>query len=366
MNSKHVRIFLFLAISLASCADDDKPNDTLVNSSAIPPCTEDFARYTSFVSMHQFGLSVQNFYHHNIFYFDSKKAPWRPINGRRETLRGELVKYRVVTEHAREQKEYDWNLDVVPSAAFAPWMGEGMVQGEVTPALSFRNSKFFPPQGRESECPLVGKNICLYGPWVRDFGYNAQREIHPAEAIWWRTTPGSNADVRLVLVQDAAILRFTDNAHYDFDEDHDGTTDFNPHWAPWVTYPQVEEIKIPFIHNPGTGRYHVIRIEEEDSLNVVTSLYRDLEDSDNGPVHKLKVTRFATEAVDQPTLVEVRESVDSHLGVQFTDICKLPTGMISGYVRVLVAIGRANTRDPGFMALRFRKSLADNKLQTLP
>ena len=351
---------LFLVAVCASCVRDDRPQDTLVRFDTLPSCTEDFTTYTKFITDNQFGLSVQNLYHPNIFLYDSKKAPWRPINGRRETLGGRLAKYYVATVHP-DQKEFDWNIDVVPGAAFAPWMGEGEIEGEVTPAPSLRDNRFFPPKGPS---PLVGRNICLYGPWVRDLGNDSQREIHPAEAIWWRNEPGSNSDVQLIVVQDAAIHRFTERADYDFDEDHDGTDDFNPGWAPWVTYPQTEEIKIPFQYDPRVGSYAVITIDEERSLHVVTRLSPELDDVDNGAAHKLKAaSRLGTESFNQPTLVEVHESRDSHQGIQFTDLCRSSTGIVSGNVRVLAAIGRANTRDAGFMVLRLTKSFKVNDEQ---
>lgn len=358
----YTSVFLMAAIS-ATCARDNTSQDTLVRLDTLPPCTEDFAGYANFVTKNQFGVSVQNLYHPDIFLYDSKKAPWRPINGRRETLGGRINKYFVATVHP-DQREYDWNIDVIPSAAFAPWMGEGMIECEVTPALSLRDNKFFPPKGRESESPLVGKDICLYGPWVRDLGNDGQREIHPIEALWWRNISGSNSDVELILVQDAAIHRFTEIADYDFDEDHDGTDDSNPRWAPWVKYPQTEEIKIPFQYDPRSDRYSVIKIEVEKSLNVVTSLYRELEDADDEAEHKLKASsRLETTEINQPTLTEVHESRDSHLGIQFTEICKSSTGIISGNIRVLAAIGHPTNRRAGFMVLRFMKTFKTNSGQ---
>ncbi len=242
-------------------------------------------------------------------------------------------------------------------------MGEGSIECEVTPASSLRNNSFFPQKGQEDECALVGKNICVYGPWVRDIGHNNQQEIHPAEAIWWQNVTGNNSDIELVLVQDAACHRFAEIADYDFDEDHDGTNDYEAGWVPWVQYPQTEEIKIPFQYDSHTGRYIIISIEEVTSSNIVTALYPELADTDNGTDHKLKPTsRFATTAFNQPILAEVQEgsSTGPNLGIQFTDLCKSSTGIISGNIRVLTAIGHANTRDAGYMVLRFRMSSAVN------
>ncbi len=353
-------VFFLVAAASASCTRDDLPQDTLVRLDTLPPCTEDFTSYAEFVNAHQFGISVQNLYHPNILFFASRKAPWRPISGRRETLGGRLGKYFVATVHP-DQNEHDWNLDVVPSAAFAPWMGEGMVECEVTPAVPLRDNRFFPLKGSGKPSPLLGQDLCLYGPWVRDEGNENQREIHPTEAIWWQNRPGRNEDVELILLQDGAIHRFTELADFDFDEDQDGEDDFQPGWAPWVKYPQTEEVELPFQFDPTTGRYSVVEIEEERSLNVVTRLFRELDDSDNGAVHRLRgANRLGTTGFDQPILAEVRESRDSHLGVQFADLCRSPAGAVHGNVRVLAAIGRPNTRDPGFMLLRFVKRVEVN------
>jgi hypothetical protein len=359
---KNTLFFAPFIIIAAASSCDDKPQDTLVQLDTLSSCSGDFTSYKDFVINNQFGISVQNLYHHNIFLFDSKKAPWRPITGYRATLGGQLKKYYVATEHP-DQNEYDWNIDVAPGPAFATSMGEGSIECEITPAQDFHNNIFFPSQGHEDECTLIGRNICVYGPWVRDLGNDNHREIHPAEAIWWQNVAGNNADIELMFIQDAAIHRFTENADFDFDEDHDGTNDFHAGWAPWVQYPQMEEIKIPFQYDPGTGRYPIINIEEVKSSNIVTALYPELADTDNGTEHKLKaISRSQITAFNQPTLVEVHEerTRGPNLGIQFTDLCKSANGIICGNVRILTAIGHANTRDAGYIVLRFKTSSAVN------
>ncbi len=359
-------MFVMVAAVLSSC--DNKPQDTLVRLDTLPSCSSDFTSYKDFVVNNQFGISVQNLYHHNIFLFDSKIAPWRPINGYRATVSGRFYHYEVDDSHNASsghdaQCEYDWNIDVTPGPAFVTSMSEGSIECEITPASSLRNNSFFPQKGHEDECVLVGKNICVYGPWVRDIGNDSQQEIHPTEAIWWQNVTGSNSDIELVLVQDAACHRFAEIADYDFDEDHDGTNDYEAGWVPWVQYPQTEEIKIPFQYDSHTGRYIIINIEEVKSSNIVTALYPELADTDDGTDHKLKATsRFAIIAFNQPILAEVQEgsSTGPNLGIQFTDLCKSSTGIISGNIRVLTAIGHANTRDAGYIVLRFRISSGVN------
>lgn len=158
---------------------------------------------------------------------------WKPISGNREVLCGQFANYYVASGHNassghEQQCESDWNIDILPSAAFAPSMGAEQVEGEVTPPLSLRSISFFPIAGHEGECSLVGKPIAIYGPWVFDLGNDSQREIHPAEAIWWRNSVSGNADIELILLQDAACNRFDDRSFYDFDEDGDGQPDSEP------------------------------------------------------------------------------------------------------------------------------------------
>jgi len=349
---------LLLLTAFTPSALAEPPVDTLVKVSALPTCSAELESDLRFINENQFGVSVQNLHHHEIFRFDSKRA-WRPISGLRAVLCGQLVKYFVATVHADEQHEYDWNLDVKPGAVFVPSMGAGIVEGEITPAIPLRDNDVFPPKGSGRPSLLLHKNLCVYGPWVRDFGHNDQREIHPTEAIWWRD-PASSSVIEVMLIQDAAIHRFTELADYDFDEDHDGKVDSNPRWAPWVEYPHMESVKIPFRYDPSTARYSIISIETPRAVNVVTHLFSELADSDDSSDHRLKTATTLPTALNQRILVEVREKVTQHTGVQFSDLCKSANGVVSGNVNVLVALGRPNTRNPGYVVLRLATSSATN------
>jgi hypothetical protein len=353
---------LFVVMA-ASRACQQQPEDTLVQLNTLPACTSEAGDVATFVAQHQFGISVENLHHHNIFRYDSKKAPWRPITGYRATVCGRLENYYISDGHD-DQDEYDWNIDVVPDPPFSPSMGAEAIEGEVTPATTLRTNPYFPPKGRERESPRIGKAICLYGPWVRDLGNDAHREIHPSEAIWWQNTEGKNLDLQLIFLQDAAIHRFTENADYDFDEDHDGTNDYYAGWAPWVQYPQTERVDVPFEYDPKTAVYRVITIGETQSSSVVTALDPELADSDNGNVHKLKAkSRFDFMSYfSQTTIVEVHEgaSAGPNVGVQFSGLCTATGGVVRGNVRVLTALGHVNTRAAGYQVLRFTSSTAVN------
>lgn len=352
-------VILFMSLAPSSC--EERAEHTLVRLDTLPTCSEQFMTDAEFVIANQFGVAVQNLNHHEIFMIPSTKAPWRPITGFRETVGGRLERYIPKTEPHPEDKEYDWNLELHANRAFAPRMGTEMITGEVTPAHRLRNNRIFPLQGTGIKSPLIDREICMYGPWVLDVGNSNGREIHPAEAIWWQNTPGSNLDVELMLVQDGALNRFTDACHFTF-------AGSRPEgWAPWVEYPHKEEVKIPFQYDPQTRRYAVIRITELRSLKIETELFPELGDSDDGADHKLKTSPPPNAPVFfELTLVEVREGNDELLGVQFSDICKTSSGIIRGNVRLLTAIGKVDTRDPGFIYLRFKTTFATNRGENAP
>src|SRR5262245_16918487 len=96
--------------ALAATGCDETPEDTRVIVEALPTCDEQFVADSDFVVAQQFGVDVRNLYHHNIFRFDSKRAPWRPITGFRASVCGNVDGYYIDTGH-EDQDEYDWNID---------------------------------------------------------------------------------------------------------------------------------------------------------------------------------------------------------------------------------------------------------------
>jgi hypothetical protein len=330
-------------------------------------CSSEDERLFNFISDSELGLTVRNYDHENIYRYSARKTTWKPINGYREVLCGQFSKYYVASGHT-DQCESDWNIDILPSAVFATSMGSDQVEGEVAPSLSLRSISFFPTEGNESRCPLTGKPIAIYGPWVTDDGNDGQREIHPAEAIWWQNSPAGNVDIELILLQDAACNRFDERSFYSFDEDGDGQPDWEPNWVPWEIYPEVEEVKIPFQYNARDGNYSVIHIEEVEAENITTFLNPDLLDSDDGNDHKLRASGGDLSAqFNEPTLVEVQEQPTASLNyaVRFIDLCKANDGTLKGYVQVLVSLGNANTIEKhGYTVLRITQTVASNRLTT--
>lgn len=373
--------FLFLLFLLA-CKEQATNEYTAVKLDTLKTCDTDFTKAIDFINQHQFRINVTNLYHHNIYRYGAGKRIghyegypprpvgfrkiWVPFNGYRATLGGTLTKYYVSTTHDNEtpdQDEYDWNLDITPATAFAPYLGAGWIEGEVTPPSSLRQNDWFPQKGSGLPSLLLNKTLCIYGPWVKDVGNDDNKEIHPAEAIWFNN-PKVPGEVVVLLMQDASSFRFTENADYDFDEDGDGVNDFHAGWKPWVTIPQEEKISIPFSYSPADGTYTIINVAEGRADMVTTILYPQLGDSDKGEIHQLKTTsgNNTAEIYNSTILVQVNEqkTSDPNLGIQFGNLCKSTDGKIHGYVHILTALGRAGTNDRGFQVLRFSFSSGKN------
>lgn len=373
--------------------------DTTIRQQSLSVCSDDFRAGFSHAVDNNFGLRVQNLHHHNIYGYYGRLGSWIPIDGYRATFGGVVKSYEV---YAGNPGEYDWNIIVRPGASFAPmfdrasslaesrvtaaagWWGWNIVQRpkwhncggcenccvecEVTPPGSFRDSIWFPAKGSGRASTLVGRNVRFYGPWVLDTYHGSRPEIHPAEVIWFQRFEGDNRQIYVVIVQDASD-RFDDNSDYIFDIDQDGVAESFPRWRPWVVFPQMEEIKVPFQYDRRNGKYTVITVDHVRGSNVRTSQYPELADSDDGTNHRLKVTRLplGLTGIRLPTIVEVNEtrSASTRVGVQFSDMCLSDEDVIMGYVRVLTAVGFPPSGAAGYQVLRFRKTSAVNRRRDL-
>src|SRR5262249_23926849 len=115
--------------------------------------------------------------------------------------------------------------------------------------------------------PAVGKDVCVYGPWVTDGNHGHRPEIHPAELIWWRqqreipreglfTTDGDrilSLDYLHVAIQQDASNRFDLDGYFPNKTDFlscgfDGS-EFScptyPGWTrPWAGPPRKSQLRI--------------------------------------------------------------------------------------------------------------------------
>jgi hypothetical protein len=358
------------------------PRDTTVRTSSLRTCTPAFIREFSNTVGVNFGMRVRNLHWHKIHGYYAKRGSWIPIDGFRATFGGVITSYEV---YDGNPGEYDWNIIVHPGAPFQTMANDALnmvedrnevhncggcddccIEPEVTPARAFRDNVWFPAKGNEEDSILVGRDVRFYGPWVLDVGHGKRPEIHPAEVIWFQTVEGDNRQVDMLIVQDASD-RFDDDTDYIFDTNSDGVVEDFPGWWPWVAFPQVEEIKIPFQYDARDGIYSVVGIEQLRGGNVGTALFSDLRDSDDGITHSLKLNRLLPNITGRslPTLVEVNETATTNVGVQFADLCKAPNGVIKGHIRVLTAIGYSPSDEEGYQVLRFRRSTGSNRRPVL-
>ncbi len=122
----------------------------------------------------------------------------------------------------------DWNFFVMPNSEFSFLINEALphknetffmsssgwhkniegqyqIEAEVTPDQSLYDNIFFPKgitydtinpgtpfqtivkkKSNDPDINLEGKEVCFYGPWVREWFHHNRPEIHPSEMIWWK------------------------------------------------------------------------------------------------------------------------------------------------------------------------------------
>lgn len=159
----------------------------------------------------------------HIGFFPTADNIFQPVNGWKMPVCGLLDDYFLYDGWGAE---YDWNLNIIPNDDFvyiintpkeravdiSEWKKckrEGCLydcfQAEITPPKGLRGNKWFPGRQWKHEAgfpfisydqqpsPLEGREVCVYGPWVLDYGHGCRPEIHPAELIWWKNA-GAHSD----------------------------------------------------------------------------------------------------------------------------------------------------------------------------
>jgi hypothetical protein len=348
------------------------PSQHYLDISQLPNITALEKHNHKFITDNLFRVNVKNRDTHHIgknVY--AKQGPWAPISGYRHTIKGKVTKYFVADGHV-DQDEYDWNILLENVIFQNDAYPASVVLCEVTPPDQFRDNKWFPAQSKKDEFKLEGKNICVYGPYVKDFGDhsdddwkpfngngNYQNEIHPIDAIWWLNEERNNNDVTIILVQDAAKERYRKRHFYITKQEYLKSPPY-PHfpdnWKPWIQYPQKEEIKIAFVYdlNVALPEFTIINIEILHSLNIYAnnSMYPKITD------HRL-MYKFDTPFKKDNILVQVKDD-KSKLKIDFTDVRRDNTGLITGYVRILADLGDPVSEEEGVLVMRIRFSKGMN------
>jgi hypothetical protein len=335
--------------------------DKRIDLSILPqPSTEYLNEFENIIP-NQFGIKITNLSGHRIGYSWARPGPWRPVTGFRETLRGILNTYAVEVGHAFDiylgsndkiymQGEYDWNFYIRPTGSYIAKFGFSEIDCEVTPAENYYDTEWFPLKGSDKPSPLLFREICLYGPYVVDEGHDDGKEIHPIDAIWW---PEGNDQLKVVLLQDAAKGRFREKGMFSKNSKDAHFYD----WKPWIEYPQLEEIRIPFTYNPLDKKYQHILVEINTAMDITTHLQTGWFDSDDGPQHQL----LQAGGFPLPILVRVTELSDNqYIVVQFTDLTRDAGGIVRGYVQLVAALGDKLNKHEGVLELTLTFKQEDN------
>lgn len=294
---------------------------------------------------------------------------WIPMSGYKETLCGNLHHFNVYDGSGAEM---DWNQFIIPAPSFEflitdvlPYKGgsgtfcvdddwhdcagqDDCLEGELTPDESFYENPWFPKSTGESV--LEGREICVYGPWIRECVHGHRPEIHTAELTWWKETFKGSDLYWLMALQD-------DSNRFDDEDEFDIEGPKPPEWRPWAAAPMSATFQLAFEVDPA-GPVHSFEIGESFARNVATSGDAQARlDSDNGTQHAIqyngKVVVRANE--NQPN--------DNDLGVTFTDICRKTDGKLRGYVTMRTRTGVNNSGQEGYHILFV---LVNKQAQTPP
>lgn len=289
---------------------------------------------------------------------------WYPIRIEKQILSGKFYSFGV-TDYGNES---DWNIHVLPDSGFEDFIfdaipyrssnwyghddwgttrdGKPLIEGEITPNKYRYGNPWFSNIRRESY--LIGKQICMYGPFVREEAHGNHPEIHPCEQIWWK----EGDDTYMVLLVADASYRFNDIGDY---EDRNATTTNYTSWS--RSSNQETELSIPFSVKPGQDVLYM-SVQAEDNFN----FYAGASYTDPAVGNKYSISYKGS------TVVTVQEAadIDRYVGVSFRNVCfNKREGRLQGHLILNTAIGNGSEKE-GFVALRIDKiRKQSNELPTL-
>ncbi len=345
---------------------NEDPGEGLIayNAADCPSCSTTQNNEMDRIVRNQQGIHGSDPVSHRIGPYAAEKIyfgrNWYPMDGFKHTLCGTLYDFRV---HDGSfiffgSNEKDWNNFIAPDPAYR-YLVDDVLRWE--PDLDDRNDEWHthegrytmegeitPPEGLFRYPPfnlvtrtssIEGRNVCTYGPWVREEVHANRPEIHPSEQYWW----GSDRIKYMLLLQDNSN-RY--NERSDFRDIPDRG------FKPWASSPLSGEFRIPFKVNIGEET-HKYSVQIEYKSKLVTR--DDAEASrDVGAGRRYAVTKN----FQAPIIIEEWQAVDEDIGVMFEEVCyNSSTNEIRGYIVLNVKVG---TRDEqGFVVLRLNKSVID-------
>ncbi len=270
------------------------------------------------------------------------------------------------------------------------------MQAEVTPDERFYQNSWFalndpddPPNAvydseADGKSPLVGKNLCTYGPWVRDHGHGKRPEIHPAELLWWRE---GDSRYLLMQVQDdsnrfdvplqfegAGKCRTWDSINSVCDESV-VLDEYQAWFRPWAEPPRVSQFRIAFevdLPSPvGTQlpAYNIPVFDIRELALLRQEAFPDVShprvqphvsDTTPGTDHAVTFNFKVGPFLQKRTVLQVRERVrfSNLLGVRFNQICRDPVRKkLRGFVQLTSAIGRDSKGKEGYQVLGVSREL---------
>lgn len=197
---------------------------------------------------------------------------WTPVDGKKHVLVGELDHYSFYNPWSSGD-EADFNLFVFPNPPFQFLLtqvssamsaeerkelhkrkrGAGnTMECEITPDEDYYDNKHFPTNGDPS--PLVGRQVGAYGPWVKDMGHGGRPEIHPSEAIWWKSGNAEQLGTSGHVFWSILILQ-DDSNRYDRRGNYDRDLP-----RPWSAWPRRARVTIALIAPRGQDITYNVRM----------------------------------------------------------------------------------------------------------
>lgn len=282
---------------------------------------------------------------------------WYPLSGYKETLCGTLHHFNVFDGGGDEM---DWNNFMIPAPDFQslitdalPYKGgsgafcfddnwhdcagtDDCLEAELTPDETFWNNPWFPKSTGESV--LEGREICTYGPWIRECVHGNRPEIHTSEQYWWKEKWGDDDLYWLLALHDDSD-RFDDEGDFDTDGDQ------SDQWRPWAAAPITAQFQIAFEVNPA-GPVLRFEIGEAFAQHIVTKEDADsMLDADNGVQHAISYNG------DIVLRANENQPNDTDIGVTFTEVCRLPNDNLRGYVTLTTEVGVNTDGKEGYHVL---------------
>ncbi|MGQ0816101.1 MAG: hypothetical protein ACT4O1_16850, partial [Gemmatimonadota bacterium] len=258
---------------------------------------------------------------------------WYPITGQKETMCGTMARFKWFSM-GREQ---DWNIFLVPvSSPFTDLFNDVKllarknpfgrkelwhcppgnttpIEGAETEDSNCFEAEVTPPIGLWTLPPfnyddahnlpggstLVNNSVCVYGPLVTEEAHGDRPEIHPVNAVWWK----SQATSWMLNLQDNSE-RFESKKRFRQVKGLPGIPD-DPGFEPWSGPRQQTTFRVPFEADP----------QQPQTLNIINDpeFTEGVDSPGDGTTYTV---RFNAAPV-----LTVNEANGDHIRIQVDDAC---------------------------------------------